>query len=84
MPTLKKYIIDSIKHSITETNENKLKDYIDREGKAKRSSYFYSAFDKSFLTIFIDSKQLLSTPINFKSDEGLNPRELEISQTITL
>jgi hypothetical protein len=81
---IKKYIIDSIKHSITEANENKLKDYIDREGKAKEVPISYSAFDKSFLTIFIDSKQLLPTPINFKSDEGLNPRELEISQTITL
>lgn len=81
---IKKYIIDSIKHSITEANENKLKDYIDREGKAKEVPISYSAFDKSFLTIFIDNKQLLNTPIDFKSDEGLNPRELEISQTITL
>lgn len=81
---IKKYIIDSIKHSITEANENKLKDYIDREGKSKEVPISYSAFDKSFLTIFIDSKQLLSTAINFKSDEGLNPRELEISQAINL
>lgn len=81
---IKKYIIDSIKHSITEANENKLKDYIDREGKAKEVPISYSAFDKSFLSIFIDNKLLLSTPIDFKSDEGLNPRELEISQTINL
>jgi hypothetical protein len=81
---VKKYIIDSIKHSITEANENKLKDYIDREGKAKEVPISYSTFDKSFLTIFIDSKLLLPSPINFKSDEGLNPRELEITQTITL
>ncbi|MDD2723488.1 MAG: HNH endonuclease [Methylovulum sp.] len=81
---IKKYIIDSIKHSITEANENKLKDYIDREGKAKEVPISYSAFDKSFLTIFIDSKLLLPSPINFNSDEGLNPRELEISQIITL
>lgn len=81
---IKKYIIDSIKHSITEAKDNKLKDYIDRDGKAKELPISYSAFDKSFLTIFIDSKQLLSTSINFKSDEGLNPRELEISQAIKL
>jgi len=81
---IKKYIIDSIKHSITEANENKLKDYIDREGKSKEVPISYSAFDKSFLAIFIDSKQLLQFPINYKSDEGLNPRELEISQTINL
>ncbi len=81
---IKKYIIDSIKHSITEANENKLKDYIDREGKAKEVPISYSAFDKSFLAIFIDSKFLLPSAINHKSDEGLNPRELEISQTIQL
>jgi HNH endonuclease len=81
---IKKYIIDSIKHSITEANENKLKEYIDREGKSKEVPISYSAFDKSFLTIFIDNKQMLSSAINFKSDEGLNPRELEITQTINL
>ena len=81
---IKKYIIDSIKHSITEATENKLKDYIDREGKSKEVPISYSAFDKSFLSVFIDSKLLLNQPINYKSDEGLNPRELEISQTINL
>ena len=81
---LKKYIIDSIKHSISEAPENKLKDYLDREGKAKDLPISYSAFDKTFLSIFIDAKKILVTPIDFKSDEGLNPRELEISQSIRL
>lgn len=81
---IKKYIIDSIKHSITEANENKLKDYIDREGKAKEVPISYSAFDKSFLAKFINSKVLLTSAISFRSDEGLNPRELEISQIIDL
>ncbi len=81
---IKKYIIDSIKHSVTEATENKLKDYIDREGKSKEVPISYSAFDKSFLSGFFDSKLLLNQPINYKTDEGLNPRELEISQTIQL
>lgn len=81
---LKKYIIDSIKHSITYAEENKLRDYIDFEGKAKNLPISYSAFDKTFLTLFIDSKLILSTPINYKSDEGLNPRELEIRQLVML
>ncbi len=79
---LKKYIIDSIKHSISEAPENKLKDYLDREGKAKDLPISYSAFDKTFLSIFIDSKAVLQTSIDYKSDEGLNPRELEINQSI--
>jgi hypothetical protein len=80
--SIKKYIINSIKYSISESQENKLTSYLDREGKAKDLPISYSAFDKTFLSIFIDSKQILSTPIEFKSDEGLNPRELEISQCI--
>lgn len=81
---IRKYIIDNLKHSITEAPENKLKDFLDREGKAKDLPISYSAFDKTFLTFFVDNKNILSTPINFKSDEGLNPRELEISQIIQL
>lgn len=79
---VKKYIIDSIKHGITNSKENKLKDYIDFEGKAKELPISYSAFDKTILSSFVSSKQVLSTPIDFKSDEGNNPRELEISQII--
>lgn len=80
---LKKYIIDSIKHSITYSQDNKLKDFIDFEGKAKELPISYSTFDKTFLSLLIDSKLILSTPISYKSDEGTNPREMEISQIIT-
>ena len=79
---IKKYVIESIKHAITYSKDNKLKDYIDFEGKAKELPISHSAFDKTFLSLFIDSKLILKTPINFRSDEGLNPRELEISQMV--
>ena len=81
---IKKYVIDSIKHAITNNKENKLKDYIDFEGKAKDLPISYSAFDKTFLSMFVNYKVILNTPINFRSDEGLNPRELEISQIVRL
>lgn len=81
---IKKYIIDSLKHSITYSKDNKLKDFIDFEGKAKELPISYSAFEKTFLSSFIDSKLILKTNIGFKSDEGLNPRELEISQIVKL
>lgn len=81
---IKKYIIDSIKHSITYAQDNKLKDFIDFEGKAKELPISYSAFDKTFLSIFIDSKLILKTNISYKSDEGMNPRELEIVQIVEL
>ncbi|WP_133010292.1 HNH endonuclease [Marinomonas flavescens] len=81
---VKKYIIDSIKHSITNAKENKLKDYIDFEGKAKELPISYSAFDKTILSSFVSSKLVLNSPIDSKSDEGLNPRELEISQIVKI
>ncbi len=81
---IKKYVIDSIKHGITTNKDNKLKDYIDFEGKAKDLPISYSAFDKTFLSMFINYKIILNTPINYRSDEGLNPRELEITQVVKL
>ncbi len=79
---IKKYIIDSIKHSITNAKDNKLKDYIDFEGKAKELPISYSAFDKTILSSFVSAKLVLKTAIDFKTDEGLNPRELEINQIV--
>lgn len=81
---IKKYIIDSIKHSITYSKDNELKDFIDFEGKAKELPLSYSAFEKTFLSLFIDSKLILETNIGYKTDEGLNPREVEISQLVKL
>jgi hypothetical protein len=79
---IKKYIIDSIKHSITNSKENKLKDYIDFDGKSKELPISYSAFDKTILSSFVNSKFILNTNIDFNSDEGLNPREIEINQIV--
>ncbi len=81
---IKKYIIDSIKNTITYSKENKLKDYIDFEGKAKELPISYSTFGKAILDQVVDSKQFLETPINFKSEEDLNPRELQIDQITEL
>ncbi len=79
---VKKYIIDSIKHSITHSKDNKLKGYIDFEGKAKELPISYSAFGKAVLDQLIDSKQFLDKPINYNTEEGLNPRELQINQIV--
>ena len=81
---IKKYITDAIKHSATTSKDNKLKAYIDFEGKAKDLPLSYSAFDKTILSSFISTKLILKTPIDFKTDEGLNPREVEINQIVKL
>lgn len=77
---IKKYIIDALKSSITNSSDNKLKDFIDFEGKGKTLPMSHSAFDKTMLSRFIDSKKILSTPLNYKTEDGRNPRELEIAQ----
>lgn len=79
---LKKYIIDSAKHQITHSDDNQLKDYIDFEGRGKELPISYSSFEKTFLAKFLDSKRILSTPLNYWIDEGKNPRELEQKQLI--
>lgn len=81
---IKKYIIDAIKSSVIYDPANKLRDYIDFEGKAKSLPISHSTFDKVFLSQYIDPKRVLSSAISEKSDEGLNPRELEISQIVQL
>jgi hypothetical protein len=77
---MKTYILDALRTSITSNPDNKMKDYIDFEGKGKSLPLSHSTYDKVFLAKFIDSKKILSTPIDFKSEEGTNPRELEIKQ----
>ena len=80
---VKKYVLDAVKHTITYATENKLKDYIDFEGKAKNLPISHSAFDKTVLASFFSSK-LLNTAINFKSQEGENPREIEFNQVVKI
>lgn len=81
---IKKYINDSAKHQITHSQDNKLRTFIDFEGRAKELPISYNAFEKTFLTSFLDSKSVLKTPINYKLDEGQNPREIEQKQIIRL
>lgn len=78
------YIINSQKNSITRNQENKLKDYINFEGRGNDLPLSYSTFEKTLLSRFVNSKTILKTPINYKLDEGLNPRLLEKEQLIKL
>ena len=77
---IKQYIINSQKDVIT--NGSKLCDYIDREGRGKSKPISYSAFEKTLLSIFINSKTILNTPMDAGDDD--NPRVLESTQLIHL
>ena len=80
---VKKYVSDAIKDTITHAEENKLRDYIDFEGRAKNLPLSYSAFDKTILASFLSSK-ILTKPINYLRDEGENPRSIEFEQVIKI
>ena len=77
---MKKCIIDAIKSSITHSQENALRAYIDFDGKGKSLPISHSTFDKVFLSSFIDPKRILKTYMDSKTEDGENPRELEIAQ----
>lgn len=81
---VKLYIINSQKNAITRNSENKLQSYINFEGRGTSLPLSYSTFEKTFLSTFINAKKILSLPINYKVDEGLNPRILEKEQAIQL
>lgn len=81
---VKLYIINSQKNAITRNSDNKLQSYINFEGRGTSLPLSYSTFEKTFLSTFINAKKILTTPINYKVDEGLNPRILEKEQAIQL
>ena len=77
---IKSYIINSQKNYVTMNSE--LTDYIDFEGRGKEKPISYSSFEKTFLSLFINSKTILRSPMSDKDDE--NPRVLEGQQLIKL
>lgn len=81
---IKLYIINSQKNSITRNPENKLLSYINFEGRGNELPLSGSTFEKTLLSTFINAKTILTTPINYRVDEGLNPRMLEKEQMIRL
>lgn len=81
---IKTYIINSQKNTITRNSSNKLQSYINFEGRGTELPLSYSTFEKTILSAFINSKTILTTHLDYKVDEGRNPRILEKEQTVHL
>jgi len=81
---IKAYIINSQKNAIVSDSNNRLRSYINFEGRGFSLPLSYSTFEKTVLSTFVNSNTILTTPINYKTDEGLNPRILEKEQIIQL
>jgi hypothetical protein len=80
---MRRYVLDSVRDAVTHHPENKLKDYIDFGGRGKERPFSYSTIEKTFYSFFIYG-DLLETAINYRADEGENPRELEKEQILKL
>ncbi len=77
---IRTYITDNLKENIVKSPNNELIQFIDFEGRGKDLPISYNAFSKTFLSLFIDTKKILTVPL--ESDN--NPRNLEKEQLIRL
>ncbi|MCY4104606.1 MAG: HNH endonuclease [bacterium] len=80
---MKRYVLDRVRDGITTHPENRLRDYIEYGGRRTGKPLSYSTVEKTFYQFFIH-RDLLITPFNYQFQEGTNPRQLEIEQTVRL
>lgn len=80
---IKRYALDAVRAAITHHSENQLAGYVEFGGKSTEKPLSYSTIEKTFLSFFIYS-DVLDTPLNYKAEDGLNPRQLEIDQVVRL
>ncbi len=80
---MKRYVLDGVRHSITAHADNKLSSYIEYGGRGTGLPWSYSTIEKTFYSFFIYG-DLLTTPFNYRFEEGANPRQLEIEQVVRL
>jgi hypothetical protein len=78
-----RYVLDSVRDTITHSPDNKLRDFVEYAGKSAEKRFSYSAIEKTFYSQFIYGK-MLETPWNYRAEFGENPRELEKAQIIRL
>ena len=81
---VKQYIINSQKDAITRSQDNELFPYINFEGRGTTLPLSYSTFEKTLLSTFVNAKTILKTPLDYKNEEGSNPRYLEQYQLVKL
>lgn len=80
---MRRYVLDAVRDSITHNPGNRLREFVDFGGKGKERPFSYSTIEKTFYSFFIYG-DALETPLNYRLDEGENPRELEKEQILCL
>lgn len=80
---IKRYILDAVRNAVTSDPGNRLRDFIDFGGRGKESPLSYSSVEKTFYSFFV-YQEVLETPINYRAEEGENPRLVESEQILRL
>ncbi len=80
---MRRYVLDRVRDGITTHPDNKLRDYIEYGGRNTGKPLSYSTVEKTFYQFFIYGN-VLTTSFNHRFQEGANPRQLEIEQTVRL
>ena len=80
---MRRYVLDRVRDGITTHPANKLREYIEYGGRATGKPLSYNAVENTFYQFFIH-RQELTSPFNDRVEEGANPRQLEIEQTVRL
>jgi hypothetical protein len=80
---MKRYILDAVRDGITHHPDNSLIEYVDFGGRGQEKPLSYSTIDKTFYSFFI-YQELLETSLDYRMEEGENPRELEKEQILRL
>jgi hypothetical protein len=80
---IKRFVLDALRTSVTSDAENKLMDFVDLGGKGNERPLSYSTIEKTFYSFFV-YQEILETPLNFRMEQGENPRDLERRQILHL
>ena len=80
---MRRYVLDRVRDGITTHPDNRLRDFVEYGGRSTGKPLSYSAVETTIYHFFIDGR-ILTTPFNFRFEEGANPRQLEIEQTVRL
>jgi len=81
--SVQRYVLDSIRNSITHHKENKLTDFVEFAGKSGEKPLSYASIEKTFYSFFIH-QEMLDEAWDSKMDVGRNAREIEKSQIVKI
>lgn len=80
---VKKYALDNVRSAVIQHPDNKMTQFVEFGGRGNEKPLSYSTIEKTYLSKFIYG-DVLDTPLNYRADEGLNPRSLETEQIVGL